>query len=71
MLPILPYGLNMEEYYTVDYVNCHYFDRVLNILGDFVKFKFLHSIQHGTNAGHTFDWLTRDDVVDVHLSYVF
>ena len=38
---------------------------------EFVKFKFLHSVRHGTNTSNTFYWPMRDDVADVDLSCVF
>ena len=71
LLPVPPNGLKVDGYYAVDYVSCYYFGRVIQIQGQFVQFKFLHRVRLGANAGEIFNWPTRDDVSDVHVSCVF
>lgn len=71
LLPIPPCGLKVDDYYAVDYVSCYYFGRVIKVQGQFTKFKFLHRVRLGANAGEIFNWPTRDDVADVHVSCVF
>ena len=71
LLPIPPNGLKVDDYYAVDYVSCYYFGRVIQIQGQFAQFKFLHRVRLGADAGEIFNWPTRDDVADVHVSCVF
>ena len=71
LLPIPPHGLKVDDYYAADYVNSYYFGRVIQIQGQFAQFKFLHRVRLGANAGEIFNWPTRDDVADVHVSCVF
>ena len=35
------------------------------------NYKFLHRVRLDANAGEIFNWRTRDDVADVHVSCVF
>jgi len=35
------------------------------------RVKFLHRVRLGADAGEIFNWPTRDDVADVHVSCVF
>ena len=70
-LPIPPNVLKVDDYYAVDYVSCYYFGRVIQIQGQFAQFKFLHRVRLGADAGEIFNWPTRDDVADVHVSCVF
>ena len=71
LLPIPPNGLKVDDYYAVDYISCYYFGRVIQIQGQFAQFKFLHRVRLGADAGEIFNWPTRDDVADVHVSCVF
>ena len=71
VLPIPPNSMKVDEYYAVDYVTRYYFGRVLHIQGEFIRFKLLHSVQHGVNAPNRFDWPRRDDIASVHLSCVY
>ena len=71
LLPIPPNVLKVDDYYAVDYVSCYYFGRVIQIQGQFAQFKFLHRVRLGADAGEIFNWPTRDDVADVHVSCVF
>ena len=65
--------MKVDDYYAVDYVSCYYFGRVtcFQIQGQFAQFKFLHRVRLGADAGEIFNWPTRDDVADVHVSCVF
>ena len=64
--PIPPRGILPGDYYAVDYVKNYYIGRVLEVSGQFVKFKFLHK------AGLTrFDWPERDDIDRSHISCIF
>lgn len=71
ILPIPPLNMKVDEYHAIDYVSQYYFGRVLQIHGQFIKFKFLHCVQHGANAANLFDWPWRDDIANVYLSCVF
>ncbi|KAL9958512.1 hypothetical protein ACROYT_G035538 [Oculina patagonica] len=71
ILPIPPVNMKVDEYYAIDYVSQYYFGRVLQIHGQFIKFKFLHCVRQGANAANLFDWPRRDDIANVHISCVF
>ena len=71
LLPIPPNGFKVDDYYAVDYVSCYYFHRVIQIQCQFAQFKFLHRVRLRADAGEIFNWPTREDVADVHVSCVF
>ena len=51
---------------AVEYVENYYIGRALSQADSFVRFKFLHRV-----GAKSFDWPSRDDVDDVHISCVF
>jgi hypothetical protein len=64
--PIPPKGICPGEYYAVHYVSNFYIGRVVEVNGQFVKFKFLHRM-----GAYMFDWPRRDDVDSPHVSCIF
>lgn len=63
---IPPEGIQVEQYYAVEYVENYYIGRVLSQNGDYVKLKFLHRV-----GAHSFNWPRRDDVDEVHMCCLF
>ena len=55
-----------EQYYAVEYVENYYIGRALSQADSFVRFKFLHQV-----GAKSFDWPSRDDIDEVHISCVF
>ena len=51
---------------AVEYVENYYIGSALSQADSFVRFKFLHRV-----GAKSFDWPSRDDVDDVHISCVF
>ena len=65
--PVPPEGiLPAEQYYAVEYVETYYIRHALSQADSFVRFKFLHRV-----VTKSFDWPSRDDIDDVHISCVF
>ena len=66
LFPIPPIGIQIGEYYAVDFVSNFYLGRVLDKNGDFGKFEFLHRV-----GAFAFDWPRRDDIDNCHNLCVF
>ena len=64
--PIPPEDILPEQCYAVEYVENYYIGRALSQADSFVRFKSLHRV-----SAKSFDWPSRDDVDDVHISCVF
>jgi hypothetical protein len=59
-------GIEVGQYFAVDYINHYYYGRAVAVAGDFVTFKFLHA-----TSSSTFDWPHRNDIEEVHSSCIF